>query len=318
MKEIGGFFELELNKKKEYYSDAIKLNSGRSCLRYIIKSRNPKKIYLPFYSCNSILDIIIEEKIDFEFYYINNNFEPIINNEIKENEFILYINYFGLNNDVAVKLSIEYDNLIVDNTQAFFYKPLRNVDTFYSPRKFFGVPDGGYLYSNSKFNYDLKKDISYDRFKHLLMRIDKSANEAYEFYKENENIIGKQPLKEMSNLTRKLLASISYIEIKRIRENNYKKIHSLLGEYNELEINLNKKLDGPMNYPFLIKSDNLKNKLIENNIYIPTYWKEVLNRTQTDDFENYLTNNLIPLPIDQRYNTEDMKEISELVFQNIF
>lgn len=318
MKEIGGFFELELNKKAEYYSDAIKLNSGRSCLKYIIKSRNPQKIYLPFYSCNSILDIIIEEKIDFEFYYINKSFEPIINNEIKGNDFILYINYFGLNNDVAVKLSKEYENLLVDNTQAFFNKPLENVDTFYSPRKFFGVPDGGYLYSNRKINYDLKKDISYDRFKHLLMRIDKSADEAYEFYKKNENIIGKQILKEMSNLTRKLLASINYLEIKRIRKNNFKKMHSLLGEYNELEINLDKKIDGPMNYPFLIKSDNLRNNLIENNIYIPTYWEEVLNRTQTVDFENYLTSNLIPLPIDQRYDSEDMQEISKLVINNIF
>ena len=31
---------------------------------------------------------------------------------------------------------------------SLFEKPLKNIDTIYSPRKFFGVSDGGYLYMN--------------------------------------------------------------------------------------------------------------------------------------------------------------------------
>ena len=36
MKEIGGYFELELVQNKEYHFDAIKLNSARNAFKYII------------------------------------------------------------------------------------------------------------------------------------------------------------------------------------------------------------------------------------------------------------------------------------------
>ena len=66
MKEIGGFFELELPQKKEYHSKAIRLNTGRNCLEYILKSNNYKKIYIPFYICNSILEPIRKLNIEYE------------------------------------------------------------------------------------------------------------------------------------------------------------------------------------------------------------------------------------------------------------
>ena len=53
MKEIGGYFELELASKEEYHASAIKLNSGRNkvnidSLNMIIKNpiNNPKIIDL--------------------------------------------------------------------------------------------------------------------------------------------------------------------------------------------------------------------------------------------------------------------------------
>jgi hypothetical protein len=34
MQPIGGYFELELRKGKEYHTDAIRLNTGRNALEY--------------------------------------------------------------------------------------------------------------------------------------------------------------------------------------------------------------------------------------------------------------------------------------------
>ena len=58
MKSIGGFFSLELpiNSKGELYPTAIKLNSGRACLEYVLRLHNYSKIYLPFYTCQVVLD----------------------------------------------------------------------------------------------------------------------------------------------------------------------------------------------------------------------------------------------------------------------
>ena len=68
-----------------------------------------------------------------------------------------------------------------------------------------------------------------------------------------------------------------------------------------------------MVYPFLNNKRGLKEKLIENKIYVATYWKEVKERVNTDSFENNLVDYLIPLPIDQRYNLEDMKYIVKFI-----
>lgn len=46
MKEIGGYFELELPLSQEYHNNAIKLNSGRNAFKYILKSQNITKVYI--------------------------------------------------------------------------------------------------------------------------------------------------------------------------------------------------------------------------------------------------------------------------------
>ena len=57
MKEIGGYFELELNKNREYHKNALKLNSGRNALIFILMNLKPRKIYLPYYICDSVLEL---------------------------------------------------------------------------------------------------------------------------------------------------------------------------------------------------------------------------------------------------------------------
>ena len=40
MKELGGYFELELPKKTEFHKDAVRLNSGRNALEYILLAKS--------------------------------------------------------------------------------------------------------------------------------------------------------------------------------------------------------------------------------------------------------------------------------------
>ena len=44
MNAIGGYFGLELDKKNEYHSEAIRLNTGRNALEYILISGFYKKL----------------------------------------------------------------------------------------------------------------------------------------------------------------------------------------------------------------------------------------------------------------------------------
>ena len=116
----------------------------------------------------------------------------------------------------------------------------------------------------------------------------------------------------MSILTNRILKSIDYKRIKRVREKNFSYLHKKLKELNELSLS-SKPVNGPLKYPFLIKNEDVKNHLIENKIYISTYWQEVFTRVQKDSLEYNLTKYLIPIPMDQRYNINDMKIIIEKI-----
>lgn len=310
LKGIGGFLELELKPGEEYHRDAIRLNTGRNAFKYILRVRHYQKVYIPYYTCDAMLEPILNLKLEYEFYSIDKNFRPVFKfREMEENAVFVFTNYFGLCDNIVEAVYKECKNLIIDNAQAFFSLPIKGVDTFYSARKFFGVPDGAYLYTNKRLNKQLKTDTSYLRFEHLLGRIDVGAEEFYTSFKKNDQELGGQPIKTMSNLTQRLMQSIDYQYIAEKRKQNYNFLHRELESLNKLKLgSVTNSI--PMFYPFLIEDGwQVKKRLIENKIFVANYWSNVLDWTDEETFENYLTNNLIPLPIDQRYGRKEMDQI---------
>ena len=168
MKEIGGFLELEKNSGHEYHEKCIALNSGRNCLRYLIRAREIKKIWLPKLLCSAISDTCREEKVEITYYSINEKLRPALPDNLNE-DWLYLINYYGQYSDEEIRLySQEYKNLIVDNAQAFYEEPIDEIDTIYTCRKFFGVSDGGYLYTKSRyketlFRIHLMKEYSFSQ-----------------------------------------------------------------------------------------------------------------------------------------------------------
>lgn len=316
MKEIGGYFEIELPRSTEYHAELLKLNSGRSAFKFLLKARNIQKVYIPNHICDSIIEPLEALSIDYEFYNIDDDFEIIQNIEPGEMEAVLYVNYFSLKSDYIKKLADIYrEKLIVDNTQAFFAPPLRDIDTIYSPRKFFGVCDGGYLSTNARLNEDLDYDESYSHTTHLVGRIDKGASCFYKDFQKAEERLSGQPIKQMSKLTQRILASINYEAVIKIRKENFAFLHHHLCSTNLLDIN--QRLDFvPFTYPLMTENTSLRSKLIENRIYTPSYWTETLRRQNVSGIERNLVNKIIPLPVDQRYSLEDMRTILETIKMN--
>jgi hypothetical protein len=316
MKEIGGFFELELKSGKEYHSKALKLNTARNCLEYIIKAKEIRKVYLPYYICDVIFEPIRKLNINSEFYNIDSQFDPLFNKKLERNEAFLYVNHFGIKSKTILNFKNRFNNVIIDNAQAFYTEPFNEFDTFYSPRKFFGVPDGAYLYTNNYLDENFEDDVSYSRVRHLIKRIDVSAESAYEYFLENEKSLCNQPIKKMSKFAQSILKSIDYEHIKIVRKRNFLSLHSHLKDINELNINIDEE-NCPMVYPLLISNDGLREYLIQNKIYVPTYWKNVLDWVDESSFEYKLAKYLLPLPIDQRYNITECKYLVKLIQQKI-
>ena len=315
MNGIGGYFELELSPTKQlFYPTYFAVNTCRNALLLLIQSKKYTKILLPLYSCKVITEMLDKNNISFEYYKIDKKFEIIGPLKNKDNEAILYTNYFGIKNKENKILEIKGRNLIIDNAQAFFSNPVNNVDTIYSPRKFFGVPDGGYLFTKSPINLAIyPQDTSNSRCSHLLKRIELNSENGYSDFIENEMILSELPIMKMSNLTQSLLSQIDYEIVKKKRQENFAFVDNVLRKSNLLIID-NFPKSTCMVYPYLISDgDKIKQKLIENRIYIATYWPAVLERTSSDSFEYFLTKNLIPIPIDQRYGENELQFILNLL-----
>jgi len=316
LKQIGGYFELEIPKKDSlWHPNARALNSARNCYMYILKGRNPAKVFLPNYICNSMLQPLEELNISYDFYSINTQLKLANEQRIGKKDLLLYVNYFGIMSDYCKILFEQYgEKLVIDNSQAFFETPLQGVDTINSPRKFFGVSDDGYLYTNLQSAETLDQDYSVERVRHLVGRIEQSATDFYSDYRASEASLVNQPTKQMSTLTSRILQSVNYEKIKLIRERNFLFLHSALKESNDLDLNFNY-LNGPMIYPYLSKNTTLRQALISQQIFVAKYWQEVLTRDTASQLEKELTEFLIPLPIDQRYNLDDMRKVLDVIFK---
>ena len=314
MKEIGGYFELEntSHPSRKYHENAIHLNLGRNALVYLIRSKNIKKIYLPYFLCDSIENVCLKEGVSFIKYHINSSFEPILDISLQKDEYVYLVNYYGqLSNDLIRKLHQKYKNIIVDNVQAFFQKPIKSVDTIYSCRKYFGVPDGAYLYTSCN-QLSLDNDDSSKRFVHLLGRRKEDAQKHYQDYIDNESLLNNLPLRTMSKETKDILNSVNYKNVRERRNKNFDYLSKELCGLNKLSIN---RISGAFCYPLLLNNGNeLKQHLIKMNIYIPTFWP---NLNGLNEFEQKLVNDLLPLPCDQRYTIKDMKYIIKQIKESI-
>jgi hypothetical protein len=312
-KIIGGFFSLELPMRNEYHSQALRLNSARYALEYVLRVRHYKKIYLPAYICDSVLQPIKRLTIDYAFYLIDEHFAPIIDHLPENDACFLYVNYFGMNSGNVRNVCHNLRHVIIDNTQAFFDQPVTQTDTLYSPRKFFGVPDGGYLYTDADARLELEQDPSYYRCDALLKQIDLGSVSAEPLFEQNEAYLNTCGMHVMSRTTQRLLMSVDYAQVRAIRNENFRFLHQQLGTYNQLNADFCE-INGPMCYPLLIeRGEQLKDFLLQHHVYANDYWQEVSSRVPYSSFDYQLAKNLVGLPIDQRYNKEDMRFIAQTV-----
>ena len=311
MKAIGGYFGLEIPVHQEFHSDAIALNSGRFCLEYILRCRKYSKVYVPYFTCDSAVEPIIKLGISYEFYHIDETYHIVDDISLSENEALMYTNYWGLQSEYCALLAKEYrKQLILDYTQAFFAKPLPGIDTFYSCRKFFGVPDGGYLWTDAKADFAIEQDVSYSRMDSLVKRIDLSPEEGYDDFCKCSELFHSLPIRYMSKFTKRMMESIDYNNVAQKRRLNYEYLRKTLGgkTLSNSEV--------PMVFPYTAKKGQaLRKHLIQNKIFVAKYWPNVDEWAGKNSLETLMANNILPLPIDQRYNENDMNRIIVVIYE---
>lgn len=315
MKEIGGYFELELEDRGGFIHDTgILVNTGRNALEMILRHLPcSSKVYIPNYTCEVVLEPFEKLGIQYSFYSVDSQLEISEELLISEKDYLLYTNYFGLKDNYVRRLVNRYPGrIIVDNAQALFMEPTELC--FYSPRKFVGIPDGGIAYLNESVDIAaFERDYSFDRCSHLLKRLDVNAEAGYADFKYNSSLLKGQPIKQMSNLTKAILKTIDFENIKKIRRENFTALHSVLGSTNSLRVSDMDSFACPMVYPYMTDDVKLRQRLIDNKIFVATYWPNVSEWCDPESTEFKLSKTIIPLPLDQRCGRKDIETILKLI-----
>ena len=317
---IGGYFELEHPPcGVEYHANAVRYQSARAAFLALLKIGKPRRVWMPWYICDSMLAPLMATNTNISRYSVNSDFGIVENLSLACEDWILYVNYFGLCGRHVEDLTHRYKSqMIIDNSQAFYQRPGTALATIYSPRKFFGVPDGGYLATPLQVKpSETRDESSFGRTEHLLKRLGGNIDAGYfEFQAAEDTLSDVSPL-QMSLLTQRMLSYIDYEGIQARRRNNFRFLHNKLGPSNLLKIG-SVRDEVPLCYPYLHSaSPRLRSELQLCRVYCPTYWPNARLNVSSAGIEIDSCSNLLPLPIDQRYDESDMSFILDIISKTL-
>ena len=308
-KEIGGYLELERFTGPMLHEKALALSSGRACLSYLIEQRKIRKIALPDFNCDIVEAVCRAHEVKIRFYPVEANLRPKTL-QTEEDEWLYLVNFYGqLSADELQRIAACVPRLIVDNAQAYFDLPLKGVDTLYTCRKFLGVPDGGFLYTEAP-EKTLPADESRERMGFVLGRFERPAGEYFAAAAQNNDDLSMEP-KSMSELTKNLLHAVDYDRVKTKRTENFRLLHEGLGSVNCLNLRVT---EGAYAYPLMLpEGQKIRKKLIKQKIFVPMLWPNVPEQQPADSEACRLAEQILPLPCDQRYGAEEMAFIIKAV-----
>ena len=117
----------------------------------------------------------------------------------------------------------------------------------------------------------------------------------------------------VSNKFVSLHTQINYEDVITSRKQNFSFLHQQLKYLNQLHFDVGSD-SVPFCYPFLPASEVDKNILHNYRFYIPSFWEDTSKRG-IKGFENekMLSRYLLPLPIDHRYNIQDMEIMASFI-----
>ena len=305
-REIGGYFELEHFEGHELHEGALALNCARSCLAYVVEARHIRTLWVPYFLCSSI-DLVMARypEVTIKKFEIAANFEPAWDRfAVADDEYLYLVDFYGQLSDAQIAQAAERvgGRIVVDEVMAYFHMPLPGLDTLYSCRKFFGVADGGYLYTTAHLGRPIASGQSHDKMGFVLGRAELPANDFYPGSVTNNRRFREEDIEWMSPITHNLLRAIDYDRVAARRRANFELLAETLDRRNELHPIAT---DGAFMYPFLTADgERIRKQLQQRKIYVSMLWDYALD---TPGLADRYARDILPLPVDQRYDADDMR-----------
>lgn len=306
MRSIGGYLELDPGNGSSWHTDATAFDLGRHALEAILRARGYSRLHAPRYTCDVLGAAINRSGVELLLYEVDDRLEPLLPMAaLQEGDALLCTNYCGLKEDMVDRLARTHKNLIVDNAQAFYAPLPAGADGFVSCRKFFGVADGAYAICDAIKSPPAATASTAERYAHLFTALEQGIESGFPLSQAHERRLDEAPVRCMSRFTRALLSRVDHELVIAARRRNRDRLHAALGATNQLPIDP-AAASVPMAYPYLSGAPGLRDRLLAARIYVPRYWPATLAPLSATDGGRLFSEQVLFLPVDQRYGDEDM------------
>jgi len=314
-----------------YKEEEILLVNGRSGIFLVCEMLRPGTVWLPSYLCEVMLTPVQQANMRTRFYEINYDLRIRSHNwveEVEQGDLVVFIDYFGFPCDHVCASYAKRRGawILEDACQALLIEDVGRFSDFvlFSPRKFLGVPDGGILVVSRGID---KEKIGLEsppvewwlktlRSTFLRREFDISggSREWFHLFQETgiDAPIGRYAMSELSRVL--LLHGFDYVAIAEKRIQNYLTLLDQLGHL-AMFPDLHAKVV-PLGFPIRLRNrDQVRQQLFEHNIYPPVHWPIAGIVPEEFKESHQLAADIMTLPCDQRYDSQDMKRMAKVVME---
>jgi len=291
VKKIGGEIPYQDDGLYRYLTD-----SGRSSLRLILHSLKGKKFALPDYLCGVILDVFREVGIEYDFYHVGMDLNVEQKKRLQVHGFYV-IDYFGRNSSWNTEWDISDFIWIADCCFLPEIKKPQNVKNwigFNSLRKISSATDGSIIKSTIRIPPYNCLYCWHAPFSDLKVKGELRAGE--------EALTKQIPTYSMSK--HGIFAAFDFY--RNLDNEKLERIDNYLTLVQNLDwIWLSITPSFPSFFPMLVdRRDELREYLKTKEIYLPVHWPK------PDGVENPIYDRIISIPVDSRYDKEDMERVA--------
>lgn len=314
---IGGFLPLERGNGVEpgWIQDALAFRSARSAMHAWFVAMRPARIWLPYYICADVLPAVPGD-VDIQRYALADDLGPAPGTPIGHDDVVVLVDYLGLTGHKvhgALK-RLDRRRTLVDASQSLGFAPSDALHVVYSPRKFFGLPDGGLLISDARIPAPAPGDdhASLERCRHLVLRRVGRRAEGHDAFRQSEASLERPEPDGMSLLTRGLLASVDHDTVRDTRQANYERLLRRLGAP-QAPFDVPGTPLLPLVFPLACtRSDEVRLAMRERGVFVPHYWPG-LAIPEFDPWGRLMNSSVLCLPCDQRYDASHMDVLAAAV-----
>ena len=328
-------------------SDYAWLSSGRSAIRYVINAieeRKPdiKKVaVLPSFTCDTVFEPFL--KLGYEGYYypidkdLTTTSDAIFETVLKyDASIVLFHRYFGFNTldeqvDRMCDILRELGKFTIEDCTQCLYSDIPRANSDFivvSIRKWAGTPDGGFAVCHSgAFNNKperpdceleaAKLKASYAKYNYLFKHKGDKA-EMLALYRKAEDILDCQKeIYAISPMSSIVQSNLAFDDLMNKRRNNFNILKSTLKGPLLPLFSLDANRAVPLYFPVLVEDrTSLQKHLVQNAIYAPVVWPKDENQPIQCEGAEYAYEHLLCIPIDQRYDVDDMWRIIDVINNN--